>query len=116
MLKRFAPLMIVLLLGILFFSGCSSGDDHIEIEQPNLTFEGVTGGEWQTTKVLTDGDWKIQPDHEDWITAVKQDGIFIVISVEDNTEETQRKGEVVLSSGSAKAVLTVWQEGAVAEN
>ena len=111
LLKQLVLFICVICLGVVTFSSCSDDDDNIVIEQPTLTFKGVTGGEFQTTKVITDKEWSIREGHEDWIIPEKSEDKFIVIGVKDNPNATSREGKVVLVSGNATATVHVKQDG-----
>ena len=113
-LKYFIPLMGILLIGALAFSACSTEKDNIEIEQPLFTFEWSTGGMLQTTKVMTDKEWSINPGYEEWIIPAKSETRFIVVGVKDNNSGAPRKGEIVIKCGNATAVLKVEQDGKIA--
>lgn len=111
-LKCIVLFISVFFVGGTIFSGCSDDDDNnIVIEQSTLDFEATTGGLFQSTKVITDGDWSIQKGYEDWIIPSKVESNFIVIGVEDNTGEGSREGKVTVIYGSSKAALTVKQAG-----
>jgi len=116
--KQLAFFLGVLCLGLTTLSACSDDDDpkdSVMIEQPTLTFEAVTDGVLQTTKVSADKEWSIRKNHENWITAQKSEGKFIVIGVSDNTGTGAREGKVVVECGKATATLTVKQAAKKAE-
>ena len=101
----------VFILSVITLSGCSSDDDsNITLETNKFTFKAAESG-FQTTKVLTEGDWSIQEGYEDWIIPSKEETRFIVVGVKNNDTGATRKGVVVLTSGSDKATLTIEQEG-----
>ena len=93
-------------------TGCTTTQEeyhYVNLSQVACTFQG-TGNQPLTVSVITaPATWSAVPEAS-WVTAEKgEDGESLIISVADNTTESQREARITVSAGEAEQQIRIRQ-------